>query len=78
MGCSKGHILANRGVKMTKKQMTAAEFDAILPGNTSRSVQGARLVLVDGSTFRSASESLKISISAIVQAIHRLEREPKK
>ena len=63
---------------MNKKRLTAAEFDSILPGNASRSVQAARLVLVDGFTFRAAADSLKISIGAIVQAIHRLEREPKK
>ncbi len=59
---------------MNKKRMTAEQFDCILPGNTSKSVQAARSVLVEGVTYRSASEASGVSISAIVQAIHRLER----
>lgn len=63
---------------MTKKMIPAEVFDEILPGNTSKSVQAARLVLVDGYTYRRASESVGVSISSIVQAMHRLERETKK
>ncbi len=59
---------------MNKKRMTAEHFDAILPLNASRGVKAARLVLVEGVTYRSASELTGVSISAIVQAIHRLER----
>ncbi len=59
---------------MNKKRMTAAQFDAILPGNASRGVQGARMVWVDGITYRKASESLQISIASIQQAMLRMER----
>ena len=59
---------------MNKKRLTAQQFDAILPGNTSRSVQAARSVLVDGVTYRVASESTGVCISAITGAIHRIER----
>lgn len=63
---------------MTKKRMTAEQFDAILPGNTSRSVLAARMVLVDGVTYRDAANFHGISSGAITQAIHRMEREQKK
>jgi hypothetical protein len=59
---------------MIKKRMTGEVFDKILPGNVTKGVLAARSVLVDGITYRAASETLQVSISAIQQAIHRIER----
>jgi hypothetical protein len=59
---------------MIKKRLTAEQFDSILPGNASKGVRAARLVLVDGITYRAASESIGVCISSITQAIQRIER----